>query len=377
MGPCCSPSSSPRPRRWLPPGPARPRSRPSPRRSRAWSPPSSRWSCPTSVVRCASGVRAWATAASRTSRRRPTSRRCRCSGCTRPSRRCRRASPGPVRSRPDATRSTALFGSATAPEQAWLRAVVTGNVRQGALDAVTQEAVAQVAGVPSQPYAVPRCSPAARSQPPGRRSRARRSWPRSALRWGGRSCRCSPPAPPTSPRRWPASPPTATTEVAIDAKLDGIRIQAHRDGDDVIVVTRSLDDITGRLPEVVEVARSLPAERFVLDGEALALSDDGRPMAFQDTASRTAAGHRRRRHAALLRPAPRGRPRPARLPRPRAPRRARRARPRAASRAPPRHLRPRRGRRLRHRDRRRGPRGRRRSRTCQRRTPPAAADPRG
>ena len=79
-----------------------------------------------------------------------------------------------------------------------------------------------------------------------------------------------------------------TTEVAIDAKLDGIRIQVHRDGDDVLVVTRSLDDITGRLPEVVEVARSLPAERFVLDGEALALSDDGRPMAFQDTASRTA-----------------------------------------------------------------------------------------
>jgi DNA ligase-1 len=82
--------------------------------------------------------------------------------------------------------------------------------------------------------------------------------------------------------------PDGTTEVAIDAKLDGIRIQVHRDGDDVLVVTRSLDDITGRLPEVVEVARSLPAERFVLDGEALALSDDGRPMAFQDTASRTA-----------------------------------------------------------------------------------------
>src|SRR5690606_3225317 len=82
--------------------------------------------------------------------------------------------------------------------------------------------------------------------------------------------------------------PDGATEVAIDAKLDGIRIQVHRDGDDVLVVTRSLDDITTRLPEVVEVARSLPAERFVLDGEALALADDGRPMAFQDTASRTA-----------------------------------------------------------------------------------------
>ncbi|HEY0642659.1 MAG TPA: ATP-dependent DNA ligase, partial [Nocardioides sp.] len=82
--------------------------------------------------------------------------------------------------------------------------------------------------------------------------------------------------------------PDGETEVAIDTKLDGIRIQVHRDGDEVLVVTRSLDDITGRLPEVVEVARALPADRFVLDGEALALTDDGRPMAFQDTASRTA-----------------------------------------------------------------------------------------
>ena len=76
--------------------------------------------------------------------------------------------------------------------------------------------------------------------------------------------------------------------MAVDAKLDGIRIQVHRDGDDVLVVTRSLDDITARLPEVVEVARSLPATSFVLDGEALALGDDGRPRPFQETASRTA-----------------------------------------------------------------------------------------
>ena len=49
--------------------------------------------------------------------------------------------------------------------------------------------------------------------------------------------------------------------VAIDTKLDGIRIQVHRDGDDVVIATRTLDDITDRLPEVVEVVRALPAER--------------------------------------------------------------------------------------------------------------------
>ncbi len=78
--------------------------------------------------------------------------------------------------------------------------------------------------------------------------------------------------------------------VAVDAKLDGIRIQVHRDGDDVRVATRSLEDITARLPEVVAAVRTLPASRLVLDGEALALEASGRPRPFQETAARTASG---------------------------------------------------------------------------------------
>ena len=76
--------------------------------------------------------------------------------------------------------------------------------------------------------------------------------------------------------------------VAVDVKLDGIRIQVHRDGDEIRIATRTLEDITARLPEVVAVARELPAARFVLDGEALALDQTGRPRPFQETASRTA-----------------------------------------------------------------------------------------
>lgn len=181
-----------------------------------------------------------------------------------------------------------LFGRATAAEQAWLRAIVTGNVRQGALDAVTQEAVAQVAGVPLA--AVRRAAMLAGSTVAATRAAFEGEAALTAIGLEvGR---------PVMPMLASSAPdvgaamaglsPDGTTEVAIDAKLDGIRIQVHRDGDDVLVVTRSLDDITGRLPEVVDVARSLPAERFVLDGEALALSEDGRPLAFQDTASRTA-----------------------------------------------------------------------------------------
>ena len=79
-------------------------------------------------------------------------------------------------------------------------------------------------------------------------------------------------------------------EGAVDWKLDGARIQVHRDGDDVAIFSRSLDDLTARLPEVVAAALALPARRVVLDGEAIALRADGRPEPFQVTASRVAAG---------------------------------------------------------------------------------------
>ncbi|MGZ8650055.1 MAG: ATP-dependent DNA ligase, partial [Solirubrobacteraceae bacterium] len=73
---------------------------------------------------------------------------------------------------------------------------------------------------------------------------------------------------------------------AVEWKLDGVRIQVHRDGSEVGVFTRTLDDITARVPEVVEAALALPVATAVLDGEAIALRPDGRPHPFQLTASR-------------------------------------------------------------------------------------------
>jgi DNA ligase-1 len=73
---------------------------------------------------------------------------------------------------------------------------------------------------------------------------------------------------------------------SVEWKLDGARIQVHRDGEAVAVFTRNLNDVTHRLPEVVEVAREIGVDRFVLDGETLALDDDGRPRLFQSTMSR-------------------------------------------------------------------------------------------
>jgi DNA ligase-1 len=72
----------------------------------------------------------------------------------------------------------------------------------------------------------------------------------------------------------------------VDFKLDGARIQVHRDGDEVRVFTRNLRDVTSRSHEVVAVTRALNAQQAVLDGEVIALRPDGRPHHFQDTMAR-------------------------------------------------------------------------------------------
>jgi DNA ligase-1 len=78
--------------------------------------------------------------------------------------------------------------------------------------------------------------------------------------------------------------------VTVEYKLDGARIQVHRDGDQVWVFTRSLRDITDKVPELVELAKGMPCDAVVLDGESLALTDEGRPRPFQETMSNASSG---------------------------------------------------------------------------------------
>ncbi|GAA0646452.1 ATP-dependent DNA ligase [Streptomyces malaysiensis subsp. malaysiensis] len=73
---------------------------------------------------------------------------------------------------------------------------------------------------------------------------------------------------------------------AVEEKLDGIRVQVHRDGADVRIYTRTLDEITDRLPEVVTAARELAVDRAILDGEVILLDAEGRPRPFQETSGR-------------------------------------------------------------------------------------------
>jgi len=75
------------------------------------------------------------------------------------------------------------------------------------------------------------------------------------------------------------------TESSVEWKLDGIRIQVHRDGSTVRVWTRNLNDITEKVPEVVSVVRGFGIRRLVLDGEILGMAPDGTPLAFQESVS--------------------------------------------------------------------------------------------
>ncbi|QBR91012.1 ATP-dependent DNA ligase [Nocardioides euryhalodurans] len=185
-----------------------------------------------------------------------------------------------------ATARDELFGRATTEEQRWLRGLVTGEVRQGALDALVQEALAAAADV--RLASVRRAAMLSGSTVAVAQAAFEGEEALAAVGLEvGRPVlpMLASSAPDVAAALAKAAPDGAP--VAVDTKLDGIRIQVHRDGDEVVVATRSLDDITHRLPEVVALARSLPADRFVLDGEAIALDDDGRPRPFQETASRT------------------------------------------------------------------------------------------
>src|SRR5215218_3045260 len=181
-----------------------------------------------------------------------------------------------------------LLARATPAEQHLLGGLVTGELRQGAQRGVLLDAVAAAAGVPVA--AVHRA--VTLSGDVVEVAVAALSGDDSALgRFGLQVGR------PLAPMLAQSAPDLGaalerTGPAAVEWKLDGIRVQLHRDGDEVRVFTRSLDDITGRVPEVVAAVRALPAERLVLDGEVIALDPPdlatGRPLPFQQTASRTA-----------------------------------------------------------------------------------------
>jgi DNA ligase-1 len=177
-----------------------------------------------------------------------------------------------------------LFARATAGEQAFLRRVITGELRQGAAVGVMADAIARAAGLPVA--AVRRAAMLSGSLP---------AVAVAALAGGNAALAAfqlevGRPVGPmlAQTAAGPAEALRALGSAAVEWKLDGVRLQIHRSGDRVQLFTRTLDDITARLPDVVAEVLRLPAADFVLDAEAIALRPDGRPEPFQVTAARLA-----------------------------------------------------------------------------------------
>jgi DNA ligase 1 len=173
-----------------------------------------------------------------------------------------------------------LFARATEDEAEFVRRLFTGELRQGALAGIMVDAIAKAATVPAELV-------------------------RRTLMLSGDLTRTAEIALADGEGGlrdvgfelfrpiFPMLASTAETvedavssfdRASVEWKLDGIRIQIHRRGDEVRVYTRNLNDITHALPGIVDAVRRLPVRQAVLDGEALWMSDDG-PAAFQDTVS--------------------------------------------------------------------------------------------
>ena len=176
----------------------------------------------------------------------------------------------------------ALMARATASEQAFLKALLVGEVRQGALEGVMMDALAKASG--TRPERVRRAAMMA-----GDVSRVARA----AMEEGDAGL-----ARFDVELMRPVQPMLAqTAEDAADAiaelgraafeyKFDGARIQVHRASGDVRIFSRALNDVTAAAPEIVEAARALPGGDLIVEGETLCLAPDGRPQPFQVTARR-------------------------------------------------------------------------------------------
>jgi DNA ligase-1 len=188
-----------------------------------------------------------------------------------------------------------LTQRATAREQQYLRGMLLGEVRTGALEGVLTDAIARASDRPGE--VVRRA--AMLSGDLGETARVALTGPVEEL--GAIGLVVGRPVLPMLAATAPtaAAALEATGEASVEYKLDGARIQVHRAGDEVRVFTRNLADITHRVPEVVEVVRGMPVLDVILDGETLSLDEDGGPRPFQDTMSRFGADAARE---ALLRP---------------------------------------------------------------------------
>jgi len=178
-----------------------------------------------------------------------------------------------------------LVRKLTAEERTFVVRLLRGGLRQGALESVVMTAVAQSAGVPLLDV---RRAVASQGELAGVAQALLMEGPGVLDQFHLTVGRGVGPMLASSAKSV-AEALAKTGPAGVEWKLDGIRAQIHKQGNDIRVLTRSLDDITDRVPEVVDLIRSLPATSAIFDGELIALHPDGRPKPFQETGSRTAS----------------------------------------------------------------------------------------
>ncbi|MGP3943509.1 ATP-dependent DNA ligase [Streptomyces sp. 6N106] len=175
-----------------------------------------------------------------------------------------------------------LLAAATKDEQGFLLGLIGGELRQGALEGLAVEGLAEAVGAPAAEVrravmvggSLGAVAEALLARGPEALADFRLEVGRPVLPMLAQSAKDLDEA---MDRLGPC---------AVEEKLDGIRVQVHRDGEDVRIYTRTLDEITDRLPEVVTAARELAVDRAILDGEVILLDSEGRPRPFQETSAR-------------------------------------------------------------------------------------------
>jgi DNA ligase-1 len=174
-----------------------------------------------------------------------------------------------------------LVTDAAPDEVQFLRRLLTGELRQGALEGVMVDAIAAAFEVPV--VAVRRA--AMLSGDLGRTAVVAASTGEEGLRGVGMTVLTA-----IQPMLAASAPDVGAAldqlgSALIEWKLDGTRIQAHRRGEEVRIFTRNLNDVTDRLPGIVDCLLSLDVESVILDGESMALAGDGGPVPFEQTMS--------------------------------------------------------------------------------------------
>lgn len=175
-----------------------------------------------------------------------------------------------------------LFSRATHAEQAFLVRLLVGELRQGAQEGIMLDAIAKTAGLASAD--VRRAAMLAGGLAPV----AHAALIEGATGLRRFSLRLFQPVQPmlAQPARDVSAALGQLGTAALEWKLDGARVQVHKSGSEVRIYTRSLNDVTHAVPEIVSAVQGLPAHEFILDGEAIALAPDASPQPFQLTMRR-------------------------------------------------------------------------------------------